>query len=180
MKNFKTILPFFLCMFCVSCFQDTYSERKDFNLKFKDADEAVMAGNLPQAEKDYFSALSIAEKMKWNGGIVSARGALATLYSSQKQFSKAEENLVEARDLCKNDSSCYGLGSIYDGLVLIDLFELRDVGKAEANINEVILQRQRLNEESDVKSMLLRYADEMTANGFDLQAEQLVSRANSL
>jgi tetratricopeptide (TPR) repeat protein len=170
----KLILFLLLCVSCSGCFPDTYGGMKDFQEKISAAERAFKVEDYRKAEQYYLSAGEIAEKINWNGGVVTAKQGLASLYSVEKKYKEAESLLIAAKQVCRNDSNCSGLDSIYDDLMFLYLFDLKEIKLAQNTVEEIILLKKEFPQDKKNKYDIRKYAGEMKTAGFEKESNDLI------
>jgi len=139
----------------------------------KEAELAEKRGDFVSAEKSYESALILAERSNWPSGVVTAKQNLAAMSVLKKDYVRAETLLKEAKGQCRADHACAGLDTLYDDLIFLYLFELKDIVKVEAIIEEVIAERAVLSSRMDIPNKLKKYSSEMRTAGFEKAADRL-------
>lgn len=139
----------------------------------KEAELAEKRGDFVSAEKSYESALVLAEESNWQSGVVTAKQNLAAMSVLKKDYVRAETLLKEAKGQCRADHACAGLDTLYDDLIFLYLFELKDIVKVEAIIDEVIAERAVLSSRVDIPNKLKKYSSEMRTAGFEKAADRL-------
>lgn len=181
-ENVKVVFIFIILFFNSCVFIEDKKRLEEYEIKKEEAKWFYIKNEYDKAEESYKSALMLAEKMKWIDGIVITKTELGSVYTAKLQFTKAEQTYNEAREICKNNSECSPVffGHIYDYQITLYLFKMKDISKAERLVEEVIKFQQRISTDESVKERLSRYADYMKTNGFEQQAENLLSRANSM
>jgi tetratricopeptide (TPR) repeat protein len=176
----KLILLISISLSICACFPDTYGGMKDFNREIAEAEKAELKGDYQLAKQKYFAALMIAERIEWSNGKITATGNLAEMYILEKNYNEGEKLLLEAKELCKSSSDCYGLGGFYDSLMFFYLFDLKDINKAESIVEEVVSVRQKVSDDMDIKVRLNKYAEEMRQSNFEPQSQALLIRIASI
>jgi tetratricopeptide (TPR) repeat protein len=173
-------IVFVFLLGCIACSDTTYETLKTFKEHTDAADRAELARDYSKAEQHYLDALEVAENGKWKGGVVTAKRNLAAIYRVRKNFPKAEAFLTEAKNVCRTDPECVGLGTIYDQLVFMYLFDIGDLQKALAVIDDLISSNPKLDDGVVVKDKVLKYADEIRSLGFAVEASALEERVRNL
>jgi len=167
-----------VCFGSTACLPNTGHTLAAFDVEMKMAEQAELKKDYVEAAQHYRSALEIAENGNWNGGIVTAKQNLASIYSINREYEKAEKSLSEAGTVCKSDPSCQGLHTIYDQQVYFYVFDHRDIGKALFVIDEAIENRNRLEQGVTISQKLEKYTDELRMAGFAEEA-RIVSERRS-
>ena len=126
-------------------------------------------GNYAQAKVHYESALRAAEDMKWIDGIVMTKRALSEISTAKKDYAEAEVILNDAIEICSSNNECSSqqLAALYDNLIFLYLFWLKDKSKALNTIERVAASREKLSQSEDVDSILSRYREQMKMTDFE-------------
>ena len=179
--RYRRIVLLAICLMGIgSCSIGRSPGMDDFQRRIAEAESATMADNLEQAKAAYHAADEIAQQMKWPSGTVTARQALGDLAVIEKDYQRAEESFLSAKDVCLSNR-CVGLDVVYDRIMLFYLFQGTDIDKAEALADEVSMNWRLMGgDRKELVQKLFEYAGQMRQAGFRTQGEKLQQRAQSL
>lgn len=126
-------------------------------------------GNTEEAMIRYESALRAAERMKWTDGVVMTKRAMSEILTAKKNYSGAEVILKDSLEICANGTDCSSqqMAALYDNLMFLYLFQLKNESKAWSTLEAVASSREKLSQSEDVDSTLNRYKEQMKIAGFE-------------
>lgn len=171
-------------LFGSSCFSKISGNRSDldeFENNLNEANKSIISKDYQNAEQKTISALRIAERIKWNEGVIISKLRLSDLYTEDKNLNEAEALLNQVKEICDTgDCSADDLGRVYDDYIFLYLKGFKDISKAEKIVNEVI-QSQKVSEATkSKKERLSNYAGSMKHFGYEKESEDLYARIGSI
>lgn len=166
--------------FISACFSNEHQMLVTYREKISKAEQAELRGDYQLAEIGYAEAVSIADSGKWVDGMVSARRNLALMKTINGRPWEAENLLVEAWQLCLNESSCQGLDALCSQIVRHFVMSKKQPDEAEKYIRELGQRSERIELPETLKRRLTEYAEIMKENGFQDQSKALSDWANGL
>ena len=155
---------------------------KEFEESRDRGERLVLNGEYDQAVEQYQKAYEIAERMQWVEGRSSIKQHIAEVYSKQKRYQEAEEFLVEAKSICVADPKCSNVPprTVWNDLMFLYLFSIKDIAKAKQLIQEIIDRYQRPSDNEELRKLLEEYSSWMRDAGFPQEAVKLEAEIRSL
>ena len=144
------------------CTSNEHESLQAFSRHLSEAKNAAMSNN-EQAEIGHWTAAyDVAKEMRWADGMVRARIGQARYYSVRHRYGNVEDTLRDARSMCSNGQcSADSLWSIYDGLMYLYAFDLKDAENAAKIIEAVRADRSRFSDTSEFDEKLRRYEKDL-------------------
>lgn len=180
----KKVIIFFvgITVLTLSCQSSKQTQLQLFEEKNKSAEELIVKKDFKNSEHLYLESLKIAENLNWTDGIVMSYRNLGLLYGFQKDYGKSEQFLNEAKSICiiKSDCSVGQFSSTYDFIIVLYLFQLKDIDKAGNFINEMILLPSKFGGKDKMKNKLKETADDMRLADFNEQSIKLLNQINQI
>jgi len=171
--RFELLLWLVVIMSLGGCFLGTKGSKKDldeYDACKQAADDALVRGDYDEVVKQLNCAEQIAENTEWNDGKVMVKSTLGQMYLIRKMSVQSEAAYLEAKEFCRQDSSCNDLLLQYNWLFWLYAYDMHDSDKARALIEEVIQEAPRVTREKTLRTILNDYAAKLRGGGMEADA----------